>query len=241
MPARRSRPCAPLLRRHRHRGLRGRARRRRMAGPAPAPAPGPPRRPAPAGLGALARRRPQRRWRAHPRRRDGRPAGAGRRPPRPRLGAPSAPRTPRGSWPISAASPASGGVPLAGQMAARPPEEVAEIAGRAGLTAASAPSLEAALGLARRPGLGAPAPGADLRLALTSRGRCSRRTAPRRSESGIPVRRTGLCPNSRHRRPVDPLDGLPAGLTFPSEARPPAVSLPARCDLTATSCATEMV
>ena len=36
-------------------------------------------------------------------------------------------------------------VPLAGQMAARPPEEVAEIAGRAGLTAATAPSLEAAL------------------------------------------------------------------------------------------------
>ncbi|WP_288584105.1 folylpolyglutamate synthase/dihydrofolate synthase family protein [uncultured Methylobacterium sp.] len=36
-------------------------------------------------------------------------------------------------------------VPLAGQMAARPPEEVAEIAGRAGLTTATAPSLEAAL------------------------------------------------------------------------------------------------
>jgi dihydrofolate synthase/folylpolyglutamate synthase len=38
-------------------------------------------------------------------------------------------------------------VPLASQMAARPPEEVAEIAGRAGLTAATAPSL---LGRPRR-------------------------------------------------------------------------------------------
>ncbi|KMO12862.1 bifunctional folylpolyglutamate synthase/dihydrofolate synthase [Methylobacterium platani] len=36
-------------------------------------------------------------------------------------------------------------VPLPGQMAARPAEEVAEIAGRVGLSAATAPSLEAAL------------------------------------------------------------------------------------------------
>ena len=36
-------------------------------------------------------------------------------------------------------------VPLTGQMAARPAEEVAEIAGRVGLNAATAPSLEAAL------------------------------------------------------------------------------------------------
>ncbi len=36
-------------------------------------------------------------------------------------------------------------VPLPGQMAARPAEEVAEIAGRVGLSATTAPSVEAAL------------------------------------------------------------------------------------------------
>ena len=128
---------------------------------------GPPAGARAAGLRALARRRPQPRWRPGARRRHGRSRASAATRRSCSSPACSAPRTPRASSRTFAGLAREViAVPIAGQIAARPAEEVAAIAASVGLTTSTAPSVEAALAAAARLRLGPPAAHPDLRLPL---------------------------------------------------------------------------